>query len=104
MVGGFLDHSTDGIFGVGAVWVFARSNGVWAQQGSKLVGAGLVGEASQGTGVALSADGKTAIVGGFTDNWPAGAAWVFVSPRSRLPDRHRPLAQRRPLMFGPRAP
>ena len=29
--------------GVGAAWVFTRSNGVWSQQGSKLVGTGAVG-------------------------------------------------------------
>ena len=54
-----------------------RSGGVWAQQGDKLVGTGAVGDAAQGS-VALSADGNTAIVGGFGDNANAGAAWVFV--------------------------
>ncbi len=49
---------------VGAAWVFTRSGGVWTQQGSKLVGTGAVGSAEQGTSVALSADGNTAIVGG----------------------------------------
>ena len=29
--------------GIGAAWVFTRSNGVWTQQGSKLVGTGAVG-------------------------------------------------------------
>ena len=70
-----------------AAWVFTRSDGVWTQQGSKLVGAGAVGSACQGMSVALSADGNTAIVGGPGDNpWDrsvpfglgaAGAAWVF---------------------------
>ena len=48
----------------GAAWVFTRSNGVWTQQGSKLVGSDAVGFARQGTSVALSADGNTAIIGG----------------------------------------
>jgi uncharacterized protein (TIGR03437 family) len=65
----------------GAAWVFTRSGNVWTQQGSKLFGTGAVGKASQGTSVALSGDGKTAIVGGPVDNgaYPigVGAVWVF---------------------------
>ena len=60
-----------------AVWVFTRSSGVWMQQGEKLVGTGAVGNARQGMSVALSADGNTAIVGGWSDNSTTGAAWVF---------------------------
>jgi hypothetical protein len=71
LVGGPDDNG-----GIGAVWVFTRSGGVWIQQGSKLVGTGAVGSARQGS-VALSADGNTALVGGSTDNSNAGAAWVF---------------------------
>jgi hypothetical protein len=66
--------------GDGAVWVFTRSNGVWTQQGNKLVGTGAVGIAEQGWSVALSADGNTAVVGGLSDNGGDGAAWVFVQP------------------------
>jgi lipocalin len=61
----------------GAVWVFTRSGGVWSQQGAKLTGSGAVGGAEQGYSVALSADGNTAIVGGWADNSSLGAAWVF---------------------------
>ena len=65
---------------LGAAWVFTRSGGLWAQQGEKLVGTGAVATwgswVSQGTAVALSADGNTAIIGGPGDgDW--GAAWVF---------------------------
>jgi FG-GAP-like repeat/FG-GAP repeat len=67
---------------VGAAWVFTRSNGVWTQQGGKLVGAGAVGQAHQGGSVALSVDGSTAIVGGHFDNSLAGAAWVFTRSNS----------------------
>jgi hypothetical protein len=49
----------------------------FTQQGSKLVGTGAVGTASQGYSVAISADGNTAIVGGPYDNASAGGAWVF---------------------------
>ncbi|WP_204307288.1 hypothetical protein, partial [Enterobacter hormaechei] len=45
------------------------------QQGSKLVGTGAVGNANQVRSVSLSADGNTAIVGGYGDNGGAGAAW-----------------------------
>jgi hypothetical protein len=62
---------------VGATWVFTRSGGIWTQQGSKLVGTGAVGIDAQGVSVALSADGNTAIVGGYQDNSNTGAAWVF---------------------------
>jgi len=60
-----------------AAWVFTRSGGVWTQQGHKLVGTGAVGSARQGMSVALSANGNTAIVGGWSDNSRTGAAWVF---------------------------
>ena len=63
---------------VGAAWVFTRSGGTWTQQGGKLVGTGAVGAAYQGWSVALSGDGNTAIVGGFSDNSATGAAWVYV--------------------------
>jgi hypothetical protein len=72
IVGGYFDNSS-----AGAAWVFTRSGGVWTQEGSKLVGTGAVGNASQGYSVSLSADGNTAIVGGYLDNTQAGATWVF---------------------------
>ncbi len=64
--------------GTGAAWVYTLSGGVWTQQGAKLVGTGATGAAYQGTAVALSADGNTAIVGGPDDASNAGAAWIFV--------------------------
>jgi hypothetical protein len=72
IVGGPQDNSY-----TGAAWVFTRSNGVWTQQGNKLVGTGAVGGAGQGWSAALSADGNTVIFGGLYDNGGAGAAWVF---------------------------
>jgi hypothetical protein len=73
---------------VGAAWVWTRTNGVWTQQGPKLVGSGAVGASFQGYSVALSADGNTAIVGGPNDTpygfdnacgcyGVTGAAWVW---------------------------
>jgi len=72
IVGGYFDNSY-----AGAAWVYTRSGGVWTQQGGKLVGTGAVGSAYQGYSVSLSADGNTAIVGGYVDNSYAGAAWVY---------------------------
>ena len=72
IVGGNLDNN-----GAGAAWVYIRSGGAWTQQGTKLVGTGLVGTSYQGYSVALSADGNTAIVGGWGDNANIGAAWVY---------------------------
>ena len=76
-----------GLFGKGAAWVFTRSGGSWTQQGEKLVGdctsscanegTGEIGNAWFGYNVALSADGDTALIGGFRDNDWKGAAWVF---------------------------
>jgi hypothetical protein len=72
IVGGWHDNNV-----LGAAWVFTQSGGGWSQQGGKLVGSGAVGGASQGSSVALSSDGNTAIIGGPSDNGGGGAAWVF---------------------------
>lgn len=81
IVGGYDDAS-----GMGGAWVFARSNGVWKQQGPKLVGIGadrttLDGNtigSGLGGAVALSADGNTAAVGGHSDQQFMGAVWIFI--------------------------
>lgn len=62
---------------VGAAWVFTRSNGVWSQQGAKLIGSPARISQVQGTSVALSADGNTALIGGPGDSGWQGAAWIF---------------------------
>ena len=71
IVGGENDNGS-----AGAAWVWTRTGGVWSQQGTKLVGSGASG-ARQGGSVSLSADGNTAIVGGYNDWGNAGAAWVW---------------------------
>jgi Neprosin len=78
IVGGPFDNrnSNNGDI-TGAVWVFTRTSGIWTQQGGKLVGAGAANGAIQGSSVAVSADGNTAIVGGPDDADGLGAAWVF---------------------------
>jgi hypothetical protein len=74
----------------GAAWVFIRAGSTWTQQGKKLTGAEVTGPVGPdfGTSVALSSNGKTALIGGPYDHgyieaftgaaWGAGAAWVFV--------------------------
>jgi hypothetical protein len=62
---------------VGAAWVFTRTNGAWSQQGGRLTGTGWVGSPQQGSSVALSGDGNTAVIGGPDDSSLNGAAWVF---------------------------
>src|SRR5437899_13108 len=53
-----------------------RAQAQFIQQGAKLVGTGAVASAQQGRSVAVSADGNTAVVGGFNDS-SSGAAWVY---------------------------
>jgi len=73
MIGGRHDNTN-----LGAAWVFTRTNGVWSQQDSKLVGSGAIAYAEQGSSVALSSDASTALSGGDADNRGRGATWVFV--------------------------
>ncbi|MBL0097212.1 MAG: IPT/TIG domain-containing protein [Bacteroidetes bacterium] len=73
IVGGFADNGN-----VGAAWVWKRNGGNWTQEGGKLVGGGYVGSSNQGRSVCLSDDGNTAIVGGPNDNFPNGAAWIWI--------------------------
>jgi len=74
LAGGGSDNNS-----AGAAWVFTRnSEEKWEQQGSKLTGTGEVGAGHVGFAVALSGDGKTAMLGGLADNGEVGAAWPFV--------------------------
>jgi len=86
LVGGPADNNQ-----FGAAWVFTRSGGVWSQQGAKLVGTGVVAgfPPYQGICVALSGDGKTAILCGGGSTPTLG--WVFTrsagvwTQQSKLP-------------------
>ncbi|HSY48256.1 MAG TPA: hypothetical protein VLC46_05550 [Thermoanaerobaculia bacterium] len=60
----------------GAAWIWTRSGGVWTQQGPMLVGTGASDRAQQGSSVALSANGNTAIVGGPYDLGGAACIWT----------------------------
>ncbi len=73
IVGGSGDSN-----GRGASWIFTRTGTTWTQLGNKLVGTGSQGSTIyQGNSVGLSADGNTAIVGGFIDSNGRGASWIF---------------------------
>ena len=77
ITGAFDDAS-----GTGAAYVFTRAGTAWTLQ-AKLTAPTTGANRALGTNtefgneVALSADGNTAIVGGFGDNSDAGAAWVY---------------------------
>ncbi len=64
--------------GTGAMYVFIRSGGVWALQGSRLVPTGGAGAGAFGASACLSANGNTAIIGANVDNNGIGAAYIFV--------------------------
>ncbi len=62
----------------GAAWAFTRSlEGMWTQQGGKLIGGGEEGEGRFGGSVALSSNGNTALIGASGDSSKLGAAWMF---------------------------
>ncbi len=72
LIGGDTDNDD-----LGAAWVFTRSGTKWTQQGPKLTGAGESGNGFFGSGVALSAEGNTALITGYGQNEGIGAAWTF---------------------------
>ena len=73
---GVIDNNNNNNYG-GAIWIFARSNNTWNQQGNKLFATDATLGAEQGWSVSISADGNTAFAGAPTDNAYAGAAWVY---------------------------
>ncbi|HTU78379.1 MAG TPA: IPT/TIG domain-containing protein [Solirubrobacteraceae bacterium] len=74
--------------GRGAVWVFTRSGSTWAQPGYMLTGGEQeMPEGHFGHGVALSADGETALVGAPGDTEYRGAAWVFTRSGATWPQQ-----------------
>src|ERR1051326_9051065 len=72
--------------GIGAAWVFVRHGAKWVEQ-AKLTANDESGEGQFGSGVALSGDGKTALIGAPKDSEGRGAAWVFTWSHSRWSQR-----------------
>jgi hypothetical protein len=66
----------------GAAWSFIFESGEWKLQGAKFSPSGDT-EAQFGSSVALSANGKTALVGGASDAGATGAAWTFTRPEPK---------------------
>jgi hypothetical protein len=86
----------DGLTGTASV--FSRTDGIWTQQGNKLVGLrGGNGPAAQGSAVGISGDGNTVVVGGPLD-WGVsgldvtGGAWIFVRANGAWFQQESPLA------------
>jgi len=72
LIGGLEDDE-----GAGAAWVFDRSGSEWYQRNPKFTGIGEDGPSEFGASLALSFDGDSAIVGGYSGYNAQGAAWVF---------------------------
>ncbi len=62
---------------IGAAWVFTRSGEAWSQTGGKLPSPEPSAPQRFGTGVALSAEGAIALIGGPAHRHDEGAAWAF---------------------------
>jgi FG-GAP repeat len=89
LIGGPADNE-----GHGAAWVFTRSGETWTQQGAKLTGSGESGAGRFGNGVALSADGSTALIGAPGNHNENGAAWVFTRSGQTWTQQRRKLIGR----------
>jgi hypothetical protein len=71
LVGGSFDSSSNG-----ATFIWSRINGVWYQQGNKLVNTGSIGAATQARSLAISADSLRIIIGAPGDSASTGAVFA----------------------------
>ncbi|HXY80070.1 MAG TPA: hypothetical protein VEH55_01760 [Gaiellaceae bacterium] len=77
--------------GDGAAWVFARTASGWRQEGGELTGRGALGRnVGYGFGVALSASGDAALVGGSADHYGIGAVWAYTRTGHNWRQQGRP--------------
>lgn len=80
VVGGPQDNTSPTYKNPGAVWLYSRDAlGVWTQQGNKRVDTDDALDAQFGAAVSLSADSKTAVVGGPKDNSQKGSIWFLAA-------------------------
>jgi hypothetical protein len=91
LIGGPKDEGTAKHKGEGAVWAFVYSGGTWKEQAELPAGNGVGEEVAQGSGVALSGDGNTAIVGGPGYSKLNGAAWVYTRSGTTWTEQAGPL-------------
>jgi IPT/TIG domain/FG-GAP repeat len=61
----------------GAVWTFERSGSAWNRVDGKLAASDEAGAGHFGRSLALSSDGKTAVIGAPANGENVGAAWIF---------------------------
>jgi hypothetical protein len=74
LIGGAHDDAS-----LGAAWTFTRSDASWTQQ-EQLTSGVEPDQGAFGTGVALSADGSTSLVGAPRSDRRAGGVWAFLGP------------------------
>ena len=85
----------------GAAWVFVRKGSTWHRQGAKLTGAGELGKGEFGLAVALSSDGRTAVIGCWEDNGLRGAVWAFARTSHGWTERDKLVLRDKKLdLFG----
>ena len=61
----------------GAAWTFTRLGVNWSQRGYKVVASNETEVGCFGSAVALSSAASAAVIGGYVDDYHAGAAWAF---------------------------
>lgn len=87
----------------GAAWVFTRSGPTWERR-AKLTGRGAKGLANFGESVALSANGKVALIGCPMESSSrlerVGSAWLFSVSDSRWTERAKLTAPGKPIENG----
>ena len=81
----------------GAAWVFTRSGSTWTVREQLLPGPDAVGNGRFGRALALSADGREALVGAPKDHMNRGAAWTYA-------DGGGGFAVEGPKLVGPQQP
>jgi RHS repeat-associated protein len=87
------------VLGSGAAWPFTRSEGKWTR-GPKITSEEATGEATFGHSVALSANGNTALIGGYNENVSNGAAWVFTRSEEKWTQQGKKLTGGTSGAFG----
>jgi hypothetical protein len=82
LVGAPAEHAGDG-----RAWMFQGSGTSWSVQGGALAGTGEQGEGHFGRSVALSGDGRVALIGAPGDSDYLGGAWVYERSESGWTER-----------------